>query len=57
MMSPRKELKSVLSAGKIMVAMFWNEKGVVLVNCLPNRTTVSFDRYIEMLIILNAHLC
>jgi hypothetical protein len=34
----KKKFTSVLSAGSIVVAVFWNEKDVILINLLPKRT-------------------
>jgi len=31
----RRNVKSGLSAGNVIVTVFWNEKGIVLVNVLP----------------------
>jgi hypothetical protein len=36
-----KKLKSSLSAGKIVVRDFWNGRGVILVNFLAGRTTLT----------------
>jgi hypothetical protein len=52
----RKKFKSVPLAGRFMVAVFWDEKGVIFVSFLPRRTTVNSNCYIEALRSLNACL-
>ncbi|XP_015438009.1 PREDICTED: histone-lysine N-methyltransferase SETMAR-like [Dufourea novaeangliae] len=45
---PRK-FKQSPSAGKVMVTVFWDEKGVLLVDFMPSGTTINADRYCETL--------
>lgn len=40
---------SAQSAGKVMATVFWDRKGVLLVDFLPAGTTVNADRYCETL--------
>lgn len=48
--SPKEEeLKSAPSAGRMMVTVFSDDKGVILLNVLPTGTTVNFDTYTETL--------
>ena len=50
MTSPReKKFKSVPSAAKIIVTVFWDDKGVTLVNFLPSGIAVNSGRYTETL--------
>ena len=44
-----KKVKSVTSAGKIMVTIFWDEDGVLLVDFLEHGRTMNSDRYITVL--------
>jgi hypothetical protein len=53
---PRKKFSSVSSGGKIVITVFWDEKGVIFMNFLPRRTTVNSDQYIETLRSLNDNL-
>ena len=42
--SPRvKKFKSQCSAGKIMATVFWDIKGVILVDFMPKGTTINSD--------------
>ncbi|XP_035211475.1 histone-lysine N-methyltransferase SETMAR-like [Stegodyphus dumicola] len=45
---PRK-FKQTQSAGKVMATVFWDRKGVLLIDFLPAGTTVNADRYCETL--------
>lgn len=56
MVTPRKKkLKSAQSAGKIMVALFWDDKDIILVNFLSRGIRMSFDCYTDTQKSLNAH--
>lgn len=46
---PPKKAKVVLSAGKVMATVFWDRKGVLLVDYLPRGQTINADRYCEVL--------
>jgi hypothetical protein len=50
---PMMKFKSVPSAGKIRVVIFCDDRGVVLVNFLPWRTTMNSDHCIKTLRNLN----
>lgn len=45
---PRK-FKQTQSAGKVMATVFWDRKGVLLVDFMPAGTTINADRYCETL--------
>lgn len=45
---PRK-FKQTQSAGKVMTTVFWDRKGVLLVDFMPPGTTINADRYCETL--------
>ena len=48
--SPRsKKFKSQQSAGKVMVAVFWDSVGVILVDFMSKGTTINSDVYIDAL--------
>lgn len=48
--SPRpKKFKRTLSAGKVMATVFWDRKGVLLVDFMPTGTTINSERYCETL--------
>lgn len=48
--SPKpKKFKQEKSAGKIMATVFWDRKGVLLVDFMPSGTTINADRYCETL--------
>uniref|UniRef100_A0A1B6CNN9 Mos1 transposase HTH domain-containing protein n=1 Tax=Clastoptera arizonana TaxID=38151 RepID=A0A1B6CNN9_9HEMI len=44
-----KKVKVVESAGKIMATVFWDNKGVLLIDYLPHGTTITAARYCELL--------
>jgi len=50
------EIKNAPSAGKIMVTIFWDKKGVVLLKFLPRRITMNSDPYSKTLRNPNAGL-
>jgi hypothetical protein len=47
--SRKKKCKSVPSAGKIMVTVFWDEKGVIFVNILHREARMNSDCHVEAL--------
>lgn len=48
--SPRsRKFKHTQSAGKVMATVFWDRKGVLLCEFLPNGTTINAARYCETL--------
>ncbi|UYV80436.1 hypothetical protein LAZ67_19000187 [Cordylochernes scorpioides] len=52
--SAPKKAKVTISAGKVMAIVFWDCKGVLLVDYLPPNTTVNAARYCEVLTKLRA---
>ncbi|UYV62508.1 hypothetical protein LAZ67_2000896 [Cordylochernes scorpioides] len=52
--SASKKAKVTISAGKVMAIVFWDCKGVLLVDYLPPNTTVNAARYCEVLTKLRA---
>ncbi|UYV63239.1 hypothetical protein LAZ67_2003519 [Cordylochernes scorpioides] len=52
--SAPKKAKVTISAGKVMAIVFWDCKGVLLVDYLPTNTTVKAARYCEVLTKLRA---
>jgi hypothetical protein len=46
--SPKK-LKCVPSAGKVMMTVFWDARGVILVDFLPKGETINASRYQDTL--------
>lgn len=44
-----KKAKVVESAGKVMATVFWDSKGVLLIDYLPRGTTITAARYCEVL--------
>jgi len=40
---PQKKFRVTASAEKIMVAMFWDSEGVILIHCIPKSTTVTCE--------------
>lgn len=52
--SAPKKAKVTISAGKVMATVFWDCKGVLLVDYLPPNTTVNAARYCEVLTKLRA---
>uniref|UniRef100_A0A6M2DNE2 Putative histone-lysine n-methyltransferase setmar-like protein n=1 Tax=Xenopsylla cheopis TaxID=163159 RepID=A0A6M2DNE2_XENCH len=51
-----KKLKSALTSGKIMVSIFWDSKGVILIDYLDNTKTITAKYYAELLERFNAEL-
>lgn len=48
--SPKpKKFKQTLSAGKVMATVFWDRKGVLLVDFMPKGTTINAERYCQTL--------
>jgi len=46
---PLKKFWVTASAEKMMVAMFWGSKGVILTHCIPKSTTVTGETYEDVL--------
>ena len=45
--SPRpKKFKTQLSAGKMMATVFWNAKGVIMLDFLPKRSTITDEEVV-----------
>ena len=48
--SPRpKKFKTQPSAGKVMVTVFWDAKGVIMLDVLPKRSTITGVYYANLL--------
>lgn len=48
--SPKpKKFKQTLSAGKVMATVFWDRKGVLLIEFMPRGTTINSESYCETL--------
>ena len=48
--SPRpKKFKTQPSAGKVMATVFWNAKGVIMLDLLPKRSTITGVYYVNLL--------
>ena len=48
--SPRpKKFKTQPSAGKVMVTVFWHAKGVIMLDFLPKRSTITRVYYADLL--------
>jgi hypothetical protein len=45
----KKKLKTAPSAGKVMVTVFWDCDGVILVGVMPRGTTINSEAYINTL--------
>ena len=55
--SPRlKKFKSQQSAGKVMVTVFWDSVGVILVDFMSKGATISSDVYMDTLKKLKARI-
>ena len=52
-----KKFKSHQSAGKVMVTVFWNSVGVILVDFMSKGATIISDVYINTLKKLKARIC
>ena len=50
----KKKLKIQLTTGKVMCTLFWDRKGVILLDFLEARQTISSDHYFAMLTKLKA---
>jgi hypothetical protein len=46
---PMQKSKTASSAGKVMAAVFWDMKGVLLVDTVHIGTTVSSEAYVDVL--------
>jgi len=53
---PKKKFKTLPSVGKVMCIVFWDRKGVILLDFLEPRQTINSDRYIAMLTKLKARI-
>ena len=48
--SPRpKKFKTQPSAGKVMATVFWNAKGIIMLDFLPKRSTITWVSYANLL--------
>ena len=45
----KKKFKTLPSAGKVMCTVFWNRRGVILLDFLESGQTINSDRYIATL--------
>jgi hypothetical protein len=45
----KKKLKTAHSAGKVMCTVFWDRKGIILVDFLEQGLTINAARYVETL--------
>jgi hypothetical protein len=55
--SPRKEkLKNSLSVGKVMITVFWDCEGVILVDVVLKEETINSNTYIRTLTEFRKHL-
>ena len=52
----KKKFKTQTSAGKVMCTVFWDRKGVILLDFLEPGATVNSDRYVETLTKLKARI-
>jgi len=48
--APPRKFKSQSPAGKIMTAIFWDKKGVLLIDYLPDKTTMNGQYYANLLL-------
>ena len=56
--SPRpKQFKTQTSAGKVMATVFWDAKGVIMLDFLPNRSTITGVYYANLLDQLRTAIC
>ena len=56
--SPRpKKFKTQPSAGKVMATVFWDAKGVIMLNFLPKRSTITGVYYANLLDQLRTAIC
>jgi hypothetical protein len=51
----RKEFQNNPSAGKVMITVFWNCEGVILVDVMPRGETFNSNAYIRMVTDLRKH--
>jgi hypothetical protein len=47
--SAPKKAKTVPSAGKVMVTVFWDSQGIILINCLEKGRTITGASYSSLL--------
>jgi len=52
----KKKFETLLSAGKVMCTVFWDRKGVFLLDFLEPGQTINSDRYIATLTKLKAQI-
>ena len=52
----QKKFKSQQSAGKVMVTVFWDSVGVILVDFMSKQATINSDVYIDTLKKLKARI-
>ena len=52
----KKKFKTLPSAGKVMCTVFWDKKGVILLDFPEPRQTINSDRYIATLTYLKARI-
>jgi histone-lysine N-methyltransferase SETMAR len=52
----KKKLKMLPSVGKVICTVFWDRKGLILLDFLKPRQTINSDRYIVMLAKLKAQI-
>ena len=50
---PPRKIKPQPSAGKIMAAIFWDSKGVLLIDYLPDKTIMNGQYYANLLLKLS----
>jgi histone-lysine N-methyltransferase SETMAR len=46
---PPKKARTQPSAGKIMATIFWDAEGIILIDYLPHKTTITGSYYVEVL--------
>lgn len=46
---PPKKFRSVKSAGKIMASIFWDSKGLLLIDYMPQKTTINGEYYANLM--------
>jgi hypothetical protein len=51
----KKKFKKSPSAGRVMITVFWDCEGVILVDAMPRRETINADTYVSMLTEFTKH--
>ena len=46
---PPKKARTQASAGKVMATIFWDVEGILLIDYLPKKTTITGNYYVEVL--------